>query len=411
MGERAIKVEGLTKRYTIGNQKSGSFRESFSALLRKRAKPIDFFALKDVSFSVDKGDAIGIVGRNGAGKSTLLKVLSRITEPSSGRIEINGRVASLLEVGTGFHPELTGRENIFLNGTILGMTRREVSSQFDAIVDFSGVEKFIDTPVKHYSSGMYVRLAFAVAAHLDPEILIIDEVLAVGDADFQKKCLGKMEEVSKNYGRTVLFVSHNMTAVSSLCNKGIMLKSGMVSEIGTAADVVHKYLNNEDEGLTYYKNWQADDEIHHDGVVQMHYVKLVGSDGEDISVAKISESIGIELSYSVKKDGYKPIPNIHLFTEKGEKVFVSVSPSKMEYTKAGTYKSRAWIPPNFLNQENYIVGIAVSTLSPVVVHASDYRCIYFEVMDDLLSVTRNGFTGRIDGVIRPLLDWELIDCN
>ena len=209
-------------------------------------KKEDFWALKDVSFEVEKGEALGIIGRNGAGKSTLLKILSRITEPTTGRIEINGRVASLLEVGTGFHHELTGRENIFLNGAILGMSRLEIRRKFDEIVDFAGVEKFLDTPVKRYSSGMYVRLAFAVAAHLEPEVLVVDEVLAVGDAEFQKKCLGKMKEVSEGEGRTVLFVSHNLAAIRNLCTKGILLNGGQIEIAGEIDMVTNKYLQSND---------------------------------------------------------------------------------------------------------------------------------------------------------------------
>src|SRR6267378_2370184 len=239
MSDTIIQVENLSKRYVIGHQrgKGDGLRHIIESAvrnplqwLRTRKQAVlreheEFWALKDVSFEVKQGDVVGIIGRNGAGKSTLLKILSRITEPTSGRIHIKGRVASLLEVGTGFHPELTGRENIYLNGSILGMSRAEIKAKFDEIVAFSEVEKFLDTPVKRYSSGMYVRLAFAVAAHLEPEILIIDEVLAVGDAEFQKKCLGKMEDVSKG-GRTVLFVSHNMKAITSLTARGLVLESG-----------------------------------------------------------------------------------------------------------------------------------------------------------------------------------------
>ncbi len=253
MGASIIKVEDLGKRYIITHEG----RERYSALrdvLSRKAKKIisrpdklktdkeEFWALRGVSFEVQKGDTVGIIGRNGAGKSTLLKILSRITEPSTGRIEINGRIASLLEVGTGFHPELTGRENIFLNGAILGMSRAEIRTKFDEIVDFSGVEKFLDTPVKRYSSGMYVRLAFAVAAHLEPEILLVDEVLAVGDAEFQKKCLGKMDDVA-NKGRTVFFVSHDLSAINQLCRKGILLHHGTIKSSGTMREVVNEYLN------------------------------------------------------------------------------------------------------------------------------------------------------------------------
>lgn len=266
MGEPIIKVENLSKKYVIGHNKNanGAFKyKTFSETVssfgrgmyerlrhplspnREKVELEEFWALKDVSFDINSGDRVGIIGRNGAGKSTLLKLLCRITEPSSGRAVINGRVASLLEVGTGFHPELTGRENIYMNGAILGMKRAEIKSKFDEIVDFSGVEKFLDTPVKRYSSGMYVRLAFAVAAHLEPEILLVDEVLAVGDASFQKKCLGKMEDISKGQGRTILFVSHNMGAVKSLCNKGILLENGTLSYSNPDIDkVIEKYTHN-----------------------------------------------------------------------------------------------------------------------------------------------------------------------
>lgn len=240
----ALKLINVSKEYRIGTKKDGSLRGTLASLFSKQNQSKEcFWALKDVSFEVEKGDVIGIIGRNGAGKSTLLKILSQITRPTEGKIEVNGRIASLLEVGTGFHPELTGRENVFLNGTILGMTRKEVASKFDEIVTFSGIEKFIDTPVKHYSSGMYVRLAFAVAAHLEPEILIIDEVLAVGDAEFQKKCLGKMKDVAGE-GRTVLFVSHDLGAVESLCNKAVLLENGKVKTLGNTSDVLNAYILN-----------------------------------------------------------------------------------------------------------------------------------------------------------------------
>ena len=251
MKEPAIVVEHISKRYKIGKARSNDLRGTidnvFRSLLRGNKKEsVDFWALRDINFKIEAGEAVGIVGRNGAGKSTLLKVLSRITVPTSGRAIINGHVASLLEVGTGFHAELTGRENIFMNGSILGMKRVEIRKKFDEIVAFSGIEKFIDTPVKHYSSGMYVRLAFAVAAHLEPEILIVDEVLAVGDIEFQKKCLGKMEEVGRD-GRTILFVSHNMEAVMRLCTKGILLNNGTVYLQGTSREIVDNYFKlNED---------------------------------------------------------------------------------------------------------------------------------------------------------------------
>ena len=255
MSEPIIIAENIGKRYLLDHQDAGGGYKRFSEVLVDSVKSLfrsakidspnhhveEFWALKDVSFEINRGDVVGIIGRNGAGKSTLLKILSRITEPTQGRITLNGRVASLLEVGTGFHPELTGRENIYLNGAILGMTKSEIKSKFDEIVAFAEIEKFLDTPVKRYSSGMYVRLAFAVAAHLEPEILIVDEVLAVGDAQFQAKCLGKMQDVAQG-GRTVLFVSHNMGAVRSLCQKGIMLSQGKVVMEGDAGSVIDLYL-------------------------------------------------------------------------------------------------------------------------------------------------------------------------
>lgn len=251
MSQTAISIQNVSKKYTIGAQKDGSLRGTMAGLFSLGKKPTEeFMALTDVSFDIQKGDVVGIIGKNGAGKSTLLKILSQITKPSAGRIELNGRVASLLEVGTGFHPELSGRENVYLNGTILGMSRKEVAAKFDEIVAFSGVEKFIDTPVKHYSSGMYVRLAFAVAAHLEPEILIIDEVLAVGDAEFQKKCLGKMKDVAGE-GRTVIFVSHNMGAVSTLCNRAVILKNGMLTYTGNVKDAIDVYLNESSDDSHY----------------------------------------------------------------------------------------------------------------------------------------------------------------
>ena len=277
MSDTIIKVENLGKSYLIGHEKQESYTalrdvlvngiknwgRSLKQMFQKGNDAMvtgdeieEFWAVQNVSFEIKKGEAIGIIGRNGAGKSTLLKLLSRITEPTAGRIEMHGRVASLLEVGTGFHPELTGRENIFLNGAVLGMTRVEIKQKFDEIVEFSGIEKFLDTPVKRYSSGMYVRLAFAVAAHLEPEILVVDEVLAVGDAEFQKKCLGKMEDVSKNQGRTVLFVSHNMGVIAQLCKKCIVLNKGGVEFFGDTNTAIEKYLrgNNTDTGVGNYIN-------------------------------------------------------------------------------------------------------------------------------------------------------------
>lgn len=308
MSDTVIKVEGLSKSYIISHKTSERYvalrdviADKFKAFGRnylgaRRRHPASsseeqFFALKDVSFEIKRGDRVGIIGRNGAGKSTLLKVLSRITEPTTGRIEIKGRVASLLEVGTGFHPELTGRENIFLNGAILGMTKAEIKRKFDEIVDFAEIEKFLDTPVKRYSSGMYVRLAFAVAAHLEPEILIVDEVLAVGDAQFQKKCLGKMEEVGKE-GRTVLFVSHNMGTVLQLCNNCILLKTGEIELLGDSNNVIDHYYNN--SAVTYLGKDNENKDIY------LKSIETYGKDGPQSSFAH-SEPIILRLTIGINK--------------------------------------------------------------------------------------------------------------
>lgn len=301
MSDLAIQVQGLSKRYKLGQQKKDNLRDTLAGLIRRRGGSKDsyFHALDDVSFDIHQGEAVAIVGKNGAGKSTLLKVISRITAPTSGKITIHGRVASLLEVGTGFHPELTGRENIFLNGTILGMRRDEVKAKLDEIIAFSGVERFVDTAVKHYSSGMYVRLAFAVAAHLEPEILIIDEVLAVGDAEFQKKCLGKMDDVAKS-GRTVLFVSHNMKAVKELCSKGILLQQGKVTFSGSVNDTVSRYLNTDEAGGAAYhdlKEVKRSGQAHQVIFEHIRFSKPAFDFGEDIDF-----ELGLSANAEVQDD-------------------------------------------------------------------------------------------------------------
>lgn len=304
MSDPIIKVEQVSKMYELGVIGSSSLRETMTLaaqkiLRRKKSEEEkEFWALRDINFEINQGDVLGIVGRNGAGKSTLLKVLSRITEPTKGRITLKGRVASLLEVGTGFHPELTGRENVFLNGSILGMTRQEIRSKFDEIVAFSGVEKFLDTPVKRYSSGMYVRLAFAVAAHLEPEILVIDEVLSVGDAEFQAKCIGKMGEVSKS-GRTVLFVSHNMAAVRQLCTRGILLKQGQLVAQGGADEIVDMYLKKDSE-LTDIPINERSDSINKN--FDYFEFNLLNEKGMPLEFVQSGQSVVLSFKYKSRKD-------------------------------------------------------------------------------------------------------------
>ncbi|GAA4452925.1 polysaccharide ABC transporter ATP-binding protein [Rurimicrobium arvi] len=313
----AIKVEDVGKLYRLGEVGTGTISHDLNRwIARMRGKEDPFakvgesndrttkgssdyvWALKDVSFEVKKGEVLGIIGRNGAGKSTLLKLLSKVTQPTSGRIKVNGRIASLLEVGTGFHPEMTGRENIFLNGAIMGMTKREIRSKFDQIVDFAGVERYVDTPVKRYSSGMYVRLAFAVAAHLEPEILIVDEVLAVGDAEFQKKCLGKMKDVSVNDGRTVLFVSHNMGAMSNLCNNGLVLRNGRFLFSGTIREAVGCYLerNKANDAVGQFAR-EADKEIY------VSRISILNEGGYAADEFRHDEDIAVEVNIGGKIPG------------------------------------------------------------------------------------------------------------
>lgn len=362
-----IRAENLGKKYTIRHEHPERYvalRDvlanrvkklfSFPKSLRPAPAAVDFeefWALKDLNFDIQPGDRVGIIGRNGAGKSTLLKILSRITEPSTGRVELNGRVASLLEVGTGFHPELTGRENIFLNGAILGMSRAEIRRKFDEIVDFSGVEKFLDTPVKRYSSGMYVRLAFAVAAHLEPEILVVDEVLAVGDAEFQKKCLGKMEEVSNREGRTILFVSHNLSVVQSLCEKGIYLKNGVIAGHGMIDDQVTTYLKEQHQR-------GAQPEPVRFGSIRINPVKVTPA------TIHSGESLTLEIGWSVAQSCAVTGSAILFYTNAGVRVGIIDLRGKLAGRKMVEGESTSFkVHINNLNliEGEYSIGLFLNT--------------------------------------------------
>ena len=392
-----IKVEHISKQYVLGVTNSGSLRETIQSFFKKKETEKDIFhALTDVSFDVNEGDIVGIIGKNGAGKSTLLKILSQITQPTSGKIEIEGRVASLLEVGTGFHPELTGRENVFLNGTILGMSRVEVKRKFDEIVAFSGVEKFIDTPVKRYSSGMYVRLAFAVAAHLEPEILIIDEVLSVGDAEFQKKCLGKMKDVA-NEGRTVLFVSHNMNAVQSLCDKCIYLERGSVEIYGQTSTVIEKYLSNVmNVGNSTLLNAQKNRDKIEIKSIDVFVPGKLKSDPiwlKDEVHVLINFQIKIEMSFNV---------SLKLKSGLGDEVLNVWT--KHEPIELGEYKAKLIIPGNFLNNLDYTFDLyLVGTDSTLLLEKHEVAS--FTVNEEV----REGFYHKkIAGLVRPKLDFSII---
>jgi lipopolysaccharide transport system ATP-binding protein len=418
MSDVIIKAEGLGKKYMIRHEA----RESYSALRdvihsratglfrRKQKKTAEeFWALKDIGFEIRQGEAVGIIGRNGAGKSTLLKILSRITEPTSGRVEIRGRVSSLLEVGTGFHPELTGRENIFLNGAVLGMSRFEIRKKFGEIVDFAGVEQFLDTPVKRYSSGMYLRLAFAIAAHLEPEILVVDEVLAVGDAEFQKKCLGKMDEVSKAEGRTVLFVSHNMSLISSICESAYWIDRGRLVEKGRASEVIASYLARQ-INLTSERFWD-NRAMPGNSVVKLRGIQIIDERHFTKSMFKSTEAVGINMNYNVNEPGHVLWLGFNIFDQYGLNVFDTHSVSTPYYDvphEPGEYVATAWIPGNLLNTGSYLVGAAIFNHRDKVIYVHERDVVSFHVYDDPNDVTARGKAGEdIPGIVRPLLNWEI----
>ena len=365
------------------------------------------WALRDVSFDIHQGEVVGFIGRNGAGKSTLLKILTRITPPTRGYAEIRGRVASLLEVGTGFHRELSGRENIYLNGTILGMTKKEVDRKFDEIVEFSGVERFIDTPVKRYSSGMAVRLAFAVAAHLEPEILIIDEVLAVGDAEFQKKCISKMQDVRKQ-GRTVLFVSHNMPAVAMLCTRAILLNDGKIAMDGPPGEVIGHYFSS-DGSTSAEREWLDIETAPGRDVARLRSVRVLGRDGWTARTVDIREDVGIEMVFDVLRPGYKLLPHYWIYNEEGTVVFASLNQDPNWYEQpysVGRYASTMWIPGNYLTSGTLLVTAALITRSPDTVQFDEPQIIGFSVRDNMGPGTARGdWGGDIPGAVRPLLKW------
>jgi lipopolysaccharide transport system ATP-binding protein len=418
MGSLAIRVENVSKKYRIGSllnyytlrdQLTEGIRHIFRQNRVHGSENDIIWALRDVSFEIERGEVMGIIGRNGSGKSTLLKILSRITEPTEGSAEIHGRIASLLEVGTGFHPELTGRENIYLNGAILGMKRFEINRKFDEIVEFSEIGRFIDTPVKHYSSGMYVRLAFAVAAHLEPEILLVDEVLAVGDARFQKKCLGKMEEVGQE-GRTILLVSHSTAMITSLCSTCLFLHEGGVAAIGPATAVVQQYYA---DGATTLGEAAPNEakRIPGDDVTHFLGARLTDERGNVITEVQISEPIIFEMDYEVHVRDAHLTPNFHVYGPGGGCIFVTsdavIDPDGILKGEPGAYRARCKIPGNFLNDGIYYVGFAVSTMEKTKVHFFERDLLQFVVIDPIEgNITRGKYAGPMPGAVRPLLKWE-----
>lgn len=394
--EPIIEVTNISKTYKIRHEQGSyiSLRDVIMNVVKNpfkslkiKAKQVagfekreEFSALKDVNFSVSKGEVVGIIGKNGAGKSTLLKILSQITPPSTGEIRIQGRLGSLLEVGTGFHPELTGRENIFLNGAILGMPRKEIARKFDQIVEFAGVTKFLDTPVKYYSSGMYVRLAFSVAAHMEHDILLVDEVLAVGDSEFQKKCLGKMEEVTRQEGRTILFISHNMDAIQKLCTRTIMLEAGKIKKIGPTKEVIDYYLNTS-HGQSAVSEFSVKTEVEKARSAWIKKIAILRSDGTFSTQIPISESFKIKIDYTI----HKPISGVILsmiIYSGGELLLISSESDttrKFRDYMPGEYTTTIDVPAYLLGIGTYFFDISIQ--KPQVIYHDIKQGIYFEITD------------------------------
>ena len=415
MSNIAIHVEGLSKLYHLGHakQRHDTLRDALVSTFKREtigalAHSDELWALRDISFEVNAGEAVGIIGRNGSGKSTLLKILSRITEPTSGGAEIHGRIASLLEVGTGFHPELTGRENIFLNGAILGMHRAEIDRKFDEIVAFAEIERFLDTPVKRYSSGMYVRLAFAVAAHLEPEILLVDEVLAVGDAAFQKKCLGKMGDVAKE-GRTVLFVSHNMVAVQTLCQRALWLDAGQLNGQGGVNEIVTAYLRaGLGEDGANERIWPDMASAPGNETVRLHRIAVRPEDGNPGDTITMQTPLRIEVEYWNLLPAEHLHATLHLYNDQGIIAFTTgagADPDPLLHVQppTGLFRSVCHIPGNLLNSGFHRAGLLLvrgNTSATYVQH----EAIGFEVIDN--AERSFAWYGKEPGVLCPLLPWS-----
>lgn len=427
MKDIILKAENISKQYRLGQVGTGTLKHDLNRwwhAIRGKEDPYlkigetndrstkgesDYvWALQDINFEIAKGEVVGIIGKNGAGKSTLLKILSRVTSPTTGSVKFGGRVASLLEVGTGFNGEMTGRENIFLNGAILGMTKKEIASKLDEIIEFSGCERYIDTPVKRYSSGMYVRLAFAVAAFLEPEILIVDEVLAVGDAEFQKKAIGKMQDISKGEGRTVLFVSHNMAAVKSLCSRGIVLEHGKVVFDGKIDDCIQQYL--EDGNTIAHRIWKkGDNKMSKSNFIELLEVRVLNKDGVISINHNIYNDVKVEFIYEIKKEGEFFTHGFNLFNVENIHILSSHDKESSTLKKSltiGVHKKTIIIPGNLLAEGSYKCSFAIMKYSPFHVEFHEMDIVGFNVVDEFGEMTvRGSYSGHYPGLIRPKLEW------
>lgn len=410
---KTILVRGLTKEFKLAQPRAHyqMLHEWFSLRRRKPAarNSGSFLALDDVSFDAEPGEVIGILGRNGAGKSTLLKILARILRPTSGQIELRGRVGSLLEVGSGFHGELTGRENIFLNAAILGMQHREIACKLDEIVDFAGVSSYLDQPVKTYSSGMYMRLAFSVAAHIEPEILLVDEVLAVGDAEFQKKCMQRIEQVGRN-GQTVLFVSHNIQAVLRLCTRALLIEHGRLVQDGAVHELAAAYMSTLGANQAE-RTYPRDSAAPGDGVVRLRSVRIRSRTGHTLGAVQLGREVGLEMEFEIQDTSLVLFPVLCLRNEWGTEVLWATDADTEWHGRTrrpGTYRMAAWIPPNFLQAGAMTVTAGVYSFVPRVEHFREVDAVGFQAVDTLGAGTARGdFTGHIASATRPKLEWTV----
>ena len=401
----AISVQDVSKEFALSRSRGHrTFKEAIAG--RRRRESRRFRALDGVSFEVAEGEAIGIIGPNGAGKSTLLRILARILRPTTGRIQLKGRVGSLLEVGAGFHSDLTGRENIFLNAAILGMSHREILGKLDAIVAFAGFEAYLDEPVKHYSSGMFMRLAFAVAAHIEPEILLLDEVLAVGDADFHKKCVGRLEETSRG-GQTVVFVSHNLHAVTRLCSRAILLEAGRISAAGSAEEVASQYLER-GGGNRAERRYSDGPHAPGDQVVRLRAVRIRSREGQIPDSFDIGQEFGIEIEFDVLTGGAILFPSLVLNNEWGP-VLWSTDVATGWHAKprpVGRYRAAAWFPRDLIGPGAMSVTVGMHSFQPSTQHFHEPDAVTFHATETRYG-SRGGFLGHIDGGVRPLLEWTV----